>query len=210
MSLMGRAHRTAAIALGILLACCPCASALDPSLDISQYAHTAWKVRDGFTTGSISSVAQTPDGYLWVGTEFGLFRFDGVSATPWQPADSQLPGNIIEALLAARDGTLWIGTQAGLSRWKNGKLTTYPELAGHIVRALSEDRDGTVWAGGISFPGPGKLCAIGPTSVRCYGEEGTLGIGPIDLYQDSRGDLWAGVESGMWRWTPGAPEHFSL
>jgi hypothetical protein len=57
-------RRAAAIALGILLACCDCASALDPSLDISQYAHTAWKVGDGFAKGIIYSIAQTPDGYV--------------------------------------------------------------------------------------------------------------------------------------------------
>ena len=77
---MGKAFRQTrvAIALGILLACCPCAFALAPSLDINQYAHTAWKVREGFSKGVISSIAQTPDGYLWLGTEFGLLRFDGV------------------------------------------------------------------------------------------------------------------------------------
>src|SRR5271166_1566947 len=48
----------------ILLACCPCASALNPSLDINQYAHNAWTVRDGFFKGVISSIAQTPDGYV--------------------------------------------------------------------------------------------------------------------------------------------------
>src|SRR5258708_26846173 len=72
----------------VMLACCVCAFALDPSLDVGQYAHTAWKVRDGFAKGEIASIAQTPDGYLWLGTEFGLFRFDGVRVKPWQ-----LPGN---------------------------------------------------------------------------------------------------------------------
>ena len=57
------------------------AFALDASLDISQYAHTAWTVRDGFSLGNIYAIAQTPDGYLWFGTEFGLFRFDGVRST---------------------------------------------------------------------------------------------------------------------------------
>ena len=61
----------------MLLAWCPCAFALDPALDISQYAHTSWKIRDGFTKGTINSIAQTPDGYLWLGTQFGLLRFDG-------------------------------------------------------------------------------------------------------------------------------------
>ena len=75
-----RMEPRAGIALGILLACCPCASALNPSLEINQYAHTAWTVRDGFFKGSIISIVQTPDGYLWLGTEFGLLRFDGVRA----------------------------------------------------------------------------------------------------------------------------------
>src|SRR5216683_8025159 len=96
---------------GVLLLCSPIAWALDPALDVSQYAHTAWKVRDGFVKGSIYSIAQAPDGYLWLGTEFGLYRFDGVRAVPWQPPPGeQLPSNYILNLLMARDGTLWIGT----------------------------------------------------------------------------------------------------
>jgi ligand-binding sensor domain-containing protein len=67
------------LALGIVLACllasCPWAMALDAALDVNQYAHTAWKVRDGFTKGGIFAIAQTPDGYLWLGTELGLLRF---------------------------------------------------------------------------------------------------------------------------------------
>jgi ligand-binding sensor domain-containing protein len=65
------------------------ALALDPSLDVSQYGHTAWTARDGFSVGTIFAMAQTPDGYLWLGSEFGLYRFDGVHAVPWQaPAGS--------------------------------------------------------------------------------------------------------------------------
>jgi ligand-binding sensor domain-containing protein len=119
------------IAVGMLLACCPCAFALDPSLDISQYAHTAWKIREGFTKGTITTIAQTPDGYLWLGTEFGLLRFDGVRTVPWQPPpDQHIPSSTILRLLVARDGALWIGTSNGLASWKGGKLTQYAELAG--------------------------------------------------------------------------------
>src|SRR5438876_12154975 len=130
------------VALGALLACVliacePNAYALDPALDVSQYAHTAWKIRDGFTKGIINSIAQTPDGYLWLGTEFGLLRFDGVRAVPWQPpAGEQLPSGNIAKLLVTRDGRLWIGTPAGLASWKDSRLTHYPELAGQAVWAL--------------------------------------------------------------------------
>ena len=110
--------------MAILLTACPCAFALDPALDVSQYAHMSWKIREGFTKGIIISMAQTPDGYLWLGTEFSLVRFDGVRTVPWQPPPNQsLPSNEIEYLLAARDATLWIGTSKGLASWKDGKLT---------------------------------------------------------------------------------------
>ncbi|HXJ91542.1 MAG TPA: two-component regulator propeller domain-containing protein, partial [Terriglobia bacterium] len=83
---MGKIPRRAILRLAMMLAaCCVCAFALDPSLDISQYAHTAWTIREGFFRGNIYSIAQTGDGYLWLGTEFGLLRFDGNRYIPWQP-----------------------------------------------------------------------------------------------------------------------------
>src|SRR5882724_9145410 len=153
---MGAAHarRRDAFALGFvlagtLLAGRPCAFALNPALDLSQYAHTAWKIRDGFSKGAIYSIAQTPDGYLWLGTELGLLRFDGARNLPWQPPQNQrLPSNFIFRLLAARDGTLWIGTLSGLASWKGGTVTRYPEFDGLAIFALLEDHEGTIWVGG--------------------------------------------------------------
>src|SRR5882757_5634205 len=139
--------RRATIALGILLAWCTCAFALDPALDISQYAHTAWKIREGFSKGRVTSFAQTPDGYLWLGTELGLLRFDGVRAVPWQPPGEQLPSENVRDLLVAHDGTLWIGTLKGLASWKDGKLRQYPGVAGALIGHFLEDRDQTVWFG---------------------------------------------------------------
>src|SRR6185436_5717663 len=92
-----------AIALGLacaLLACCsPGAQALDPALDAGQYGHTAWRSREGFARGVVSAFAQTPDGYLWMGTQFGLFRFDGVRNVAWQPPpNGRLPSEQIRRL----------------------------------------------------------------------------------------------------------------
>jgi signal transduction histidine kinase/ligand-binding sensor domain-containing protein len=194
----------------MLLACCPCAFALNPALDVSQYAHTPWKIRDGFSKGTIFSIAQTPDGYLWLGTDFGLSRFDGFRNVPWQPPpDEPLPSSRIASVLAARDGTLWIGTSKGLASWKGGKLTQYAELAGLLVMALVEDREGSVWAGGMAFPS-GRLCAIQKGRVQCYGEDGALGVGVLGLYEDSKGNLWAGGQNAVWRWKPGPPRLYPL
>ena len=204
---MAMGHRRAAMALGIVLACCACASALEPSLDISQYAHTSWKLRDGFTKGTIGSIAQTPDGYLWLGTDFGLLRFDGVRAFPWQPpAGQQLPSNYIRGLLVARDGTLWIRTDKGLASWKAGKLTNYPELAGQITGPLLQDHQGTVWVG---LYRPGRVCAIRAGNAECEGA-GSFGQGVIALYEDHNGNLWVSASNGVWRWAPGPPQQYTF
>ena len=199
------------LTLAFLILCVRATFALDPTLDISQYAHTSWKVRDGFVAAGIGRITQTPDGYLWLGTQFGLYRFDGVRAVPWQPpAGQQLPDSIITALLVARDGTLWIGTFKGLASWKDGKLTLYSELAGQFINDLLEDRESTIWVAGSAIPPPGKLCAIRNGAVQCEGENGMFGIGIVSFYEDRKGNLWAGAPKGFWRWKPGRPEFFSM
>ena len=198
------------VLVGMLLGSAPGAYALDPALDVSQYAHTAWTVRDGFSLGNIYAMAQTPDGFLWLGTEFGLFRFDGVRTIPWQPpAGQQLPEKNINALLVTRDGTLWIGTFAGLATWSGGKLTWRPELGRQFVASLFEDREGTVWASTLAgIQASGRLCAIRKASTQCYGEDGAFGRAVWALYEDSSGNLWAGAQSGLWRMRPGPPRQY--
>jgi signal transduction histidine kinase/ligand-binding sensor domain-containing protein len=191
---------------------CPCAFALDPSLDVGQYAHASWNVRDGFAKGRFTSIAQTSDGYLWLGTEFGLLRFDGVRAIPWDPPSGErFPDPYIRALLGARDGSLWIGTLQGLARWKDGKLTQYSELAGHYVDALLEDREGTIWAaaGGFDPYQGGRLCAIRGSGVECHGQDGSLGRYVGSLLEDSGGNVWAAGITGITRWKPGPPKVYS-
>jgi len=187
----------------------PLALALNPSLDASQYAHTAWTVRDGFSLGNIYAMAQTPDGYLWLGTEFGLFRFDGFRSVPWQATErQQLPDRNINSLLVTRDGTLWIGTFAGLVTWSGGKLTPRPEpeLAKEFVASLFEDSEGTVWAASLAVPG--RLCAIQKTGTQCYGADGEFGRAVWALYEDTSRTVWAAAESGLWRIKPGPPKRY--
>jgi ligand-binding sensor domain-containing protein len=97
----------------------------------------------------------------------------------------------------------------GLASWKDGKLSQYPELAGLAITPLLEDREGTMWLGSVGIP-TGRLCAIQKGSVRCHGEDGSLGPGVLGLYEDSKGDLWVGVKDGVWRWKPDSPKFYSL
>jgi signal transduction histidine kinase/ligand-binding sensor domain-containing protein len=204
-----RRKAIAFILLGILLACCRCGFALNPAFDVSQYAHTSWKSRDGFP-GSIHAIVQTPDGYLWLGTEVGLLRYDGVRFVPGLPPDQHLPSDVINRLLVSRDGTLWIGTWQGLASWKDGRLTQYPQLAGGVIFRIIEDHEGTVWAGSTSFPSPSNLCAFHNGNVKCSGVDNTPGNGVVGLYEDRKGNLWVGTVTGLWRWKPGPPEYFPL
>lgn len=203
---MRQAHIRArfAVTFGLALAG-PAAFALNPALEISQYSHKAWRISEGFTRSPIRAIAQTPDGYLWLGTEFGLYRFDGVQNVEWTPpAEQQLPHNTIRRLLVTRDGTLWIGTFRGLASWKGAGLTSYAELAGLIVDALLEDHEGTVWAGG-GGPLGGALCAIRKGAVQCHRE--ALSTAVNSLYE-FKGDLWAGTRDGLWRWKPAPPKFY--
>jgi signal transduction histidine kinase/ligand-binding sensor domain-containing protein len=207
-------HRLAAIALGIVLASGPHASALNPALDVSQYAHTAWRNRDGFARGSVNSITQTPDGYLWLGTNAGLLRFDGVRAVAWQPPPGQtLPSNRITSVLAARDGTLWIGTYQGLASWTDGTLTRFEELNGSMVGKLLEDRDGVIWISAALANTRWALCVIRGSRPQCHGEDGGPGADALGLHQDRQGTLWvgtAGQNPGLWRWQPDAPVFYPL
>jgi len=191
----------------IFLMGCPLSLGLDPSLEVSQYAHTAWTVRGGFSLGNIYAIAQTADGYLWLGSEFGLFRFDGVHAVQWQPpAGQQLPDRNINSLLVTRDGTLWIGTFGGLASLSRGKLSRPPVLAEGFIASLFEDRDGVLWASSLGVPG--KLCAIRAGSSECYGQDGAFGRAVWAFYEDNSGALWAAAQSGLWRIKPGVPKRY--
>jgi signal transduction histidine kinase len=183
---------------------------LDPSLDVNQYAHTAWTVRDGFSLGNIYAMTQAPDGYLWLGTEFGPVRFDGVHSIPWQPpAGQQLPNVNINSLLVTRDGTLWIGTFNGLAGLSGGKLTQVREIGEQFVASLFEDSAGTVWIGTMGNTGRlGRLYAMQGGRVQRYGEGLDFGRAVWALYEDSSGNLWAAAQSGLWRIKPGPPRQY--
>jgi signal transduction histidine kinase/ligand-binding sensor domain-containing protein len=194
----------------MLLVCQADGFALNPGLDVSQYAHTSWRTSGGFSEGLIRAIAQTADGYLWLGTEFGLRRFDGARVVPWTPpAGQRLLNSDIRSLLGARDGRLWIGSFRGLASWKDGELTHYPELDTQVIESLLEDREGTIWVAGWAAS-VGRLCRIQSGHIECYGQDGRFGSGVTPLYEDRGGNLWAGAMNGVWRWQPGPSAHHPM
>ena len=148
---MGKLQTRAALLLSTLLASCACAFASDNSLDVSQYAHTAWKIRDGFTKGTIFSIAQTPDGYLWLGTEFGLVRFDGVQPSRDSRHREQLPSSWINAILVARDGA-FDQHRERTCRLERRQASEDSGSCRASCTALLEDAEGTLWFG-VRNPG---------------------------------------------------------
>lgn len=111
---MPQTHVRTFVCLAIILAYYSLAFALNPSLDTGQYAHPAWKVGKSFSKGTVEAIAQAPDGYFRLASEFGLFPFDGVRSVPWyQRGREPPPSNLIWTLLVSRDGNLRSATHTG-------------------------------------------------------------------------------------------------
>lgn len=194
---LGLRHRRAASILCIGWVLTGTAWALDPHRHVTQFGHSAWRTQDGFISRSVA-VAQTTDGFIWIATQGGLVRFDGVTFTPWSPPPGEsLPASNFEALRGGRDGSLWIGTAAGLSRLKDGHLfnyTTTPRSPG--ISAIVEDGAGTVWVTRYRVnDGLGPLCRVAGERLICYGEkEGLLSRFALGLAAQSDGTLWFGCQ----------------
>jgi signal transduction histidine kinase/ligand-binding sensor domain-containing protein len=195
--------------LGFLLVAlvCPGAAGLDPSRKISQYGHNMWRIQDGYLPAPPEAIAQTGDGYLWMGTDAGLVRFDGVRFVPWaSERGERLPSDRILYLLGASDGSLWIGTRKGLARWKGGILTTYKNLANSIW-GIVEDHDGDIWiVRWDNDDGRGPLCRIRESGLRCFGRNDGIPLPTATgLALDSSGNFWISGNQGLCKWKPGSP-----
>jgi signal transduction histidine kinase/ligand-binding sensor domain-containing protein len=133
-----------------VLSLVPSAFALSPDLRITQLYHTAWTAKDGAPTG-VESLAQTSDGYLWISSAAGLFRFDGVRFERIDTVGGQhLPSTNVMSLLAPRSGGLWVGYRfGGASFIEGGKVTNYGPregLPGGTVTRMVQDHAGVIWA----------------------------------------------------------------
>ena len=126
------------------------AIALDPGKAFPQYVANSWSIQDGLPQISALTIAQDRQGYIWVGTQDGLARFDGIHFTTFTPEiEPELPGVWVRALLLDRNGKLWIGTYKGLAVYADGHFKAIrPAVpAAHLaldVRALAQTAEGTI------------------------------------------------------------------
>ena len=123
--------------------------AVEPSTPLANLGRQIWAMESGLPQNTVQALVQTRDGFVWLGTEAGLVRFDGIGFQVFDRNSSpSLPGNDVSSLLEAQDGGLWVGTNEGLARWKDGTIRAYSTqdgLPGNGIRALAEEKSGGIW-----------------------------------------------------------------
>ncbi len=196
-----------AVATVLLLCAAGPSWSLDPDARLTQYLHTAWRLQDGELSNPPTSLVQTRDGYLWLATEGGLLRFDGVRFTPWQPpASPPLQTAPLDRVVADVHGGLWIvPSNDPIEYWRHGSLKTIP---GRFSLAIPS-RSGGIWALRISLT-PSQtfaLCHLGEERPRCLGKADGLPDGLYfgdSLAEGLSGDLWVGGQDSLIHWRPGS------
>lgn len=183
--------------------------ALDPDKAITQFLHTSWQTAEGLPQNSISSIVQTRDGYLWLGTYEGLVRFDGVTFTVFDSGNtSAIKNNYIFAICEDKEGSLWVGTSGGLLQLKEGTFRRYTMkdgLSSDAILSICEDATQALWLG----TGNG-LTRIKNQSISRYSTADGLPNNIIDvIYQDRQARLWLGTRGGLSRFTNGTFSNFT-
>ena len=183
---------------------------LDPNTPLSQYNHYAWRVTDGTFRASPTSLAQTADGYIWVATRSGMYRFDGIRFSLFTGSGNSEPirSPIILSTLADRDGSLWIGTGSDLEHWQHGVLTHYPSEVGQVLSYfldIYQTRDGNIWVNRArKHDSEGPLCKVAGPKLVCYGR--TQGVSADNLagsiVEDTDGSLWTHSDQAILHWDP--------
>lgn len=183
----------------LLLGSSQTALAFDTPRELSQLRHEVWLTENGLPQNTVHAIAQTKDGYIWIGTEEGVARFDGVKFTIFDKQNTpELKSNYIRTLLADRQGALWIGTAQGLIRMLNGKFTVFTRdegLPSESIQAILEDREGNLWV--ATANGLGLLKSGGLTT---FTTRERLISGSIQaLFEDRDGALWIATPYGVGR-----------
>ena len=172
------------------------AVALDPSLQPSQYILDEWQTSAGLPENVVEAIARTPEGYLWVGTQEGLARFDGVRFTVFNRSNEPaIPSNLIRVLCVDHAGRLWIGTQAGLVVLESGQFRSYHTVEGleHArIRAILEDSTQRLWVG----TDQGLVEITGDHSRVFNTGDGLRDDGVRSLLEDRSGSIWVATATG--------------
>jgi signal transduction histidine kinase/ligand-binding sensor domain-containing protein len=134
----------------VFLLCCARLRAIDPNQPITQMHHTAWSAKEG-VLGEVLAIAQTKDGFIWIGTTGGLLHFDGSVLERYTPEEGSYPEPCsVSALLATSDGGVWIGYLGGGASFLDcGRVRNYSENEGMPrgrIHNFAQDIDGTIWA----------------------------------------------------------------
>ncbi len=180
-----------------MLGCALPCHALEPTTPLANYGRQTWVMENGLPQNTVQALVQTRDGFVWLGTEVGLVRFDGNSFQVFDRNSSPaLPGNDVRCLLESQDGTLWIGTSEGLARWRDGSVTAFTAregLPGNGVRALWQALDG-----GIRVETDAGLARLsGEQFVRAT-DDSANGARPVDFSANfTDGKNVVGSKSGV-------------
>ena len=177
-----------------LLLCAANLLALDPSRTLTQYVHRIWTVQQGLPTGTIYDIWQTRDGFVWLGTQTGLVRFDGVRFTPAEDIYRGVPENLwVRAGFEDTSGALWVATNdMGVWRIRNGSIARYGTKEGmpsDVAFCLVEGNQGDLWActsNGLAYLKDGKI------RVEHLSETGTEAVSAAGSAPD--GTLWVGSD----------------
>jgi signal transduction histidine kinase/ligand-binding sensor domain-containing protein len=169
---------------------------------LTQYSRTVWTQQQGLPQDTVHAIAQTADGYLWLGTDEGLARFDGYEFVAFTKEHDDLPADSITSLAAGKDGSLWIGTQDGLARYDGKHFHSYKRndaLKDSAIESLLVDPAGSLWM--VSGGDVSRFDGAAFTDFRA-GHEIPLNRVRA-LAQDGNGTLYAAGYSGVVRFTGG-------
>jgi signal transduction histidine kinase/ligand-binding sensor domain-containing protein/ActR/RegA family two-component response regulator len=165
-----------------------------------RYTLDSWYSDDGLPQQMVAAVAQTTDGYLWVGTNEGLGRFDGARVSTFDRRNTPAfaAGGEIVALAAAPDGTLWIGTgRDGLVHLAGGRFSRVWPATGEAprIRDIAIDAQGRIWVAT-----PEGLVRIAGGDARIYGpEDGLATRSPRSVFVDRAGTVFVGNRGAVHR-----------
>ncbi|MBI2840597.1 MAG: histidine kinase [Acidobacteria bacterium] len=197
-------HATSSLGVLLPFCCLSCVLLLaeeaysqDSRNRTGQYVHELWRTEDGLPVNSVQAIRQARDGYLWIGTQEGLVRFDGARFTVFDSANTAaITNNYFTSLLVDREGGVWAGTfGGGVVRYRHGALGAQ-ELAGspknRRVRCLYEDSRGSVWIGSDA----GLTRWLDGKATTFDAKNGLPGGAVTSLCEDRDGDLWIGTRTG--------------